>query len=258
MKKQSFLLALLFMGFSWCLNAQSEETVELSIQVEEVPGTQNEVIGALIVERFENMLGYQFSLQWDTDELEFIDVEYINTEIGVRLDFFNFNHTHEGFLPTGWTSESANCDDLNPGDTIMAFRFNRYVAMSEFILSPDHIDLLFFNCEGEILDLLFTDNQGTQTRYGDDPTNTITPVASGQFSISPNPSRGQLTIESLSQNTNSHYQYTIFSLLGHRLTEGIVNGNSIDLPPDLPSGQYLLRITHEGVSLGTQSIVLVK
>ena len=254
--KQSLLLAILFVGFGWCLHAQSEETVQLSIQVEEVPGTQNEVIGALIVERFENMIAYQFSIQWETDELEYIDIEYFNKDIDIRLDYFNFNHTHEGVMRTIWNS--AGCDSLNPGDTLMAFRFKRYVAMSEFIISPDHIGLHFYNCNGEDLDLEFTDNQGTRTRYGDDPTNTITPVASGQFSISPNPSRGQLTIESLTQNTNSHYQYTIFSLLGHRLAEGIVNGNSIDLPPDLPSGQYLLRITHEGVSLGTQSIVLVK
>jgi len=255
--KQSLLLAILFVGFGWCLHAQSEETVQLSIQVEEVPGTQNEVIGALVVERFENMLAYQFSIQWETDELEYIDIEYFNKDIDIRLDYFNFNHTNEGVMRTIWNA--AVCDSLNPGDTLMAFRFKRYVAMSEFIISPDqNFLLLFYNCDFEVLDLEFTDNQGTQTRYGDNPTNTITPATSGQFSISPNPSRGQLTIESLSQNTHSHYQYTIFSLLGLRLAEGVVNGNSIDLPPDLPSGQYLLRITHEGVSLGTQSIVLVK
>nr|MBS0036951.1 T9SS type A sorting domain-containing protein [Saprospiraceae bacterium] len=256
MKKQAFILAILLVGFNWCLEAQTGQTVKLNIQVEEVPGTQNEVIGALVVERFENMGAYQFSLQWETDELEYIDLQYINTELSITHSDFNFNHTHEGFLPTLWSS--ASCKGLNPGDTLMAFSFKRFVPMSEFIISPDPIGLRFYDCDGEMLDLDFTDNQGTQTRYGDNTTHTLTPPTSEHFSVSPNPTTGQIRIESLSQNSSSQYQYTLLSLLGNRLAEGKLNGNSIDLPTHLPSGQYLLRIGREGVSIGTKSIVLVK
>lgn len=256
MKKHVFILAILLVGFNWCLDAQTGQTVQLSIQVEEVPGTQNEVIGALVVERFENMLAYQFSLQWDTVELEYIDLEYLNTELRINIHNFNFNHTHEGFLPTLWYAQ--DCDDLNPGDTIMAFRFKRFVPMSEFIISPDHIGLYFYDCDGEMPDLDFTDNQGTQTRYSGNTTSTTTPATLENLSISPNPTTGQIKIESLPQNSNSQYQYILLSLLGNRLAEGELKGNSIDLPTHLPAGQYLLRVSREGVSLGTKSIVLVR
>lgn len=253
MKKQSFFLAILFMSFSWCLNAQ---TVKLMIQVQEIPGSQDEVVGALVVDRFENIAAYQFSLQWETYELEYIDLSYINTGLGIRLDYFNFNHTEEGFLPTVWYS--VGCENLNPGDTLMAIRFKSFVAMSDFIISPDPIGLRFYDCEGNELDLEFTDNQGTQTRYNANITNAITPITSRHFSVSPNPTPGHIRIESLPQNSNSQYQFTLLSLLGNRLADGEVKGSLIDLPTHLPPGQYLLRISHDGVLIGTKRIVLIK
>ncbi len=238
--------------------SQSAEEVHLILEISEVSGTQDEVIGSVIVDQFENMSAYQFSLQWDTDELEYLEIEYLNSDIGLRKDWFNKNRTDEGFLPTLWTSHEAECTDLDQGTVIFSVRFKRNVPTSQFIITPDPIGLYFYDCSGNVLDLYFTDNQGTTRLYSENTTNTVTHTTSGHFSVSPNPTTGRIHIQNLPRNPNDQYHYTLLSLLGNRLADGEVNGSFIDLPSHLPSGQYFLRISQEGVPLGTKRIVLTK
>lgn len=238
--------------------SQSADEVHLILDVSEVSGTQDEVIGSVIVEYFENMAAYQLSLQWDPEELEYLELEYVNSDIGLREDWFNKSLTEEGLLPTLWTSSDAACTDLERGTVLFSIRFKRNIPTSQFVISPDPIGLYFYDCSGKVLDLYFTDNQGTIRHYSENTTNTVTHTTSGHFSVSPNPTTGRIYIQHLSRNASDQYHYTLLSLLGNRLADGEVNGSFIDLPTQLPSGQYLLRIHHEGNLLGTKRIVLTK
>lgn len=81
-------------------------------------GTTHTVV--LNANEFKNIMAYQFTMNFDTEALELIDLE--SQQLTVREEDFNLERTSEGQFSTAFAS--ANEVNLNDGEGVFGFTFN--------------------------------------------------------------------------------------------------------------------------------------
>lgn len=100
--KKFLLIAIVFISFR--LSAQ--ETVYLTLEVAEITATEK--IYNLIVDDFDNMIGWQYTMLFNGTEMKFKE---IRNSILEDLDSHDFNELYPGVLLTSWI-----VTDLDPED----------------------------------------------------------------------------------------------------------------------------------------------
>jgi hypothetical protein len=84
--------------------------------------TENEVLVLLTADQFENIGGYQFTVEWDAEVLAFAGVEQFGLE-DLSPKNFGTHRTEEGILTTAWTDPSGTGQSLEPGAVLFGMRF---------------------------------------------------------------------------------------------------------------------------------------
>lgn len=149
----SILLAFALL-FSGPIFSQNAESVVLKLILEEVPDRKNEVIGSIVVEDFKDIGGFQFSVNWDPTELEFIDLVKHPNVLGLKAnENFNFLTANKGFFRTLWVDPSGGCLSLEKGKVLMAFRFTKKSETASFEIGDQPLSIEFFDCDYQSVNL---------------------------------------------------------------------------------------------------------
>jgi len=156
--KYSFLGILLFLLISG-LNAQTSEYVGLKMEVIEL--REDTIRATLITDHFVNMIAFEFNLNWNPADLEFIDLDYTNRDIGLLPDFFNLDNAGQGRVRVIWST--AGCETLVQGDSLFSFLLLK--KSTDFVIVPPADQMLFYDCDGNELRMEYIDNQGEKTHF---------------------------------------------------------------------------------------------
>ena len=129
----------------------TSQQVVFSLPVKEA-NVNDTVIIPLSVSGFDNMSGYQYSLQWDPEKLEFIQA----TD-GILLNSFGTNKTQIGILSGLWCTEILNGTSLSDGDVVANFKFKVKAVSStineiQFTSTPTAIES--YNIDLNQLDMI--------------------------------------------------------------------------------------------------------
>jgi hypothetical protein len=147
----------ILLGLSGLGMAQTPESVKLKIEFTEVYDKDDEVIGAVVVDQFKDVGGFQFSVQWDTEELEFIEFEELANPLALKAgENFNFQTAPEGHIRTLWLDPAGECITLRTGEIVMAFRFRKKAEEGTFKITDQPISIEFFDCNYQSLEYKFS------------------------------------------------------------------------------------------------------
>lgn len=76
------------------------------------------------VDNFTNILGYQFSMGWDTAVASFVKISYPNPQLllpSLTNSSFNFSFTNQGKLTTSWIADDATNGQTLPNNSILFY-----------------------------------------------------------------------------------------------------------------------------------------
>ncbi|HYC83604.1 MAG TPA: cohesin domain-containing protein, partial [Chryseosolibacter sp.] len=82
----------------------------------------DEISLPVMVNRFENVLGGQFSVSWDPAVITFEDVEAF-TLPGLTVNSFGLDHTADGYLTFAWNDPGIQTQTLSDSTAIFSIRF---------------------------------------------------------------------------------------------------------------------------------------
>ena len=135
------------LGLSGIGLAQSQQPVKFSIEFTEVEDKDDEVIGSIVVEQFKNIGGFQFSVSWDPEELQFLGMADFPNVLNLKNnENFNLQTAGSGHIRTLWLDPAGDCVSLKPGESILSFRFHRTTRNASFEISNQPIAIEFFDC----------------------------------------------------------------------------------------------------------------
>ncbi len=205
----------------------------------------------LTTDYFENMIAFEFNLNWNPSELEFVDLDYTKTDIGLRPDLFNLDNADEGRARIIWST--AGCETMTEGDSLFSFIFIQ--KSDDFVIIPPPEQMLFYDCEGNELRMEYVDNRGEKTFFGGAPTSLNEVTNSGiEWSIFPNPTSDYISLE-FSQAVSG--SLVIYSSSGKRVLSKPLH-NTVNVSTDishLPAGQYVLEVMDNNLRLQKPIII---
>ncbi|RXK86013.1 glycosyl hydrolase [Filimonas effusa] len=89
----------------------------------------------------------------------------------------------------------------------------------------------------------------------DDTVKQKTNDNNASIQLYPNPARTYVKVAGLDSRVVNHY--SLFSVSGNRIAAGIVKGGTIQLPANLPVGNYIVQITDRTRILATRQIIII-
>ncbi len=162
---------------------------------------------------FTNILGYQFTLNFDQDAVEFVNVEA--GKLNVNDSNFGFSMTDKGMISTSWNDASAIT--AKDGDVLfsMTFKANTNVQLSRILSATSNVTRAeAYNSNADLFDVAIEFN-----------TENGTVVAGGAFELFqnvPNPVK-DATVISFNLPTASSATLTIMDVSGRTLK--VLNGD---------------------------------
>ncbi|TVQ50782.1 MAG: T9SS C-terminal target domain-containing protein [Saprospirales bacterium] len=231
------------------INTQTSEYVGLNMKISELGG--DTIRATLITDYFENMISFEFNLNWDPAKIEFVDLDYTHTEIGLRPDFFNLDNTNDGRARIIWFT--AGCETLMEGDSLFSFIFIQ--KTDDFVIVPPPEQMLFYDCEGNELRMEYLDNQGQRIFFGEPPTSLNEILNTDiDWRVYPNPTSDYISLE-FSQTVSG--SLIIYNNLGKRiLSKSLYNTANVLIDvSSLAAGQYFLEVIDNKVRLQESIIV---
>ena len=223
----------------------------LSLQTEEGVYRSGDMIELdVTAENFDQLVGYQFTLDFDRSGLEWVGLEAGQLEVDESN--FGLHMTSEGVITTSWNSMKA--ESFNRGDVLftLQFRATREVRTSElFAVNSRITPAEAYRMNGDVLevDLRFT-------RNGEVIESDIFAL----FQNQPNPFNGQTIIGFVLPETMDA-ELTIYDVTGRVIR--VISGNygagynELQLSDDIlpASGVYYYQLEAEGYS-ATKRMIL--
>ncbi len=96
----------------------SKGKLELSLEHLKLT-TENIIEIPITVSDFKDISGYQFSISWNANQLEYYDVEHVVLE-----GYFNDENASNGILSTMWDDADGKSIDLDDGKVLFILKFN--------------------------------------------------------------------------------------------------------------------------------------
>jgi hypothetical protein len=252
----TLLITLITCGF---LSAQTPDPIIMEVRMDAVPGT-DEAIGHLLVSNFERMMGHQFTIAWNPEELLYLNTEDIGPAVMQNeLDNFNTTTFEEGFMRTLWTNPSTTerCLTLPDETSILSFRFKILSGDGKFVITGDPLALEFFNCDWQFLDMIFIDNLGGITYVNNGVVSGVQDLESDKISIFPNPAFDRINFK-WDQLNQIPDQAFIYSLTGQLIGQSVISDQSINLPASTIPGTYLLMLQKAGETVAVKKVQVQK
>jgi hypothetical protein len=104
----------------------------LELSVESQPAPAGEVVVLLRADRFENIGGYQFTMEWDPEALAFRGVEQFGVE-GLSGQNFGTHRAADGLLSTVWTDPAGRGHTHPDEHVLFAVRFRSLDAAASTV-----------------------------------------------------------------------------------------------------------------------------
>lgn len=101
--------------------AVQREPVHL-IVADTIVTRNNEVIIPVTTTGFENILGLQFTVEWNPQIAQFVNINH-EAASGIMSGDFNLTYVDDGRITFAWAQPSGNSITLAPHDTLFAIRF---------------------------------------------------------------------------------------------------------------------------------------
>ena len=247
MKKVAFLLLLsLFLGVS----SQAQVKIFTTAQ-DTIPVNQNAYSTDIKVANYNKIVGTQFTLNWDSSVLEFVDVGNLwNEDLSFDLNI-GLGGTSSGIFTYLWVDNSLEGIDLADSTTLFTLNFNVVGGASDsspiaFIDEPtlkEVSDTSFLAISTDFIDGLVriaADGTVSNTRNNPEELNIV--------SISPNPIQNNTAQLVFFLKKSDTLRMRLVSMNGQELqtqTQDFQAGKhniNIDVADDLPSGTYLLHL----------------
>jgi len=248
---------------SWNPNAAKAAASSVQLAMDEYAVMQGEeVLIPVKVKDFRNITGYQFTLSWNPEVLEFSDVkdQALETHYGTM-------RVADGFLTASWNDDLTRAITLNDGETVFELRFKVIGETGSFSPVVIGSELTASEAYNENLDVLNIEPANGMVKVGDISTDSGFQTATGwELSVTPNPFTGttRIIIEIPEMETIS---ISIIDLLGrevwHQRAEYGTGINSIEWAgvsgsgESLTAGLYLIRLTG-GVHFASCKAILIR
>lgn len=218
---------------------------------EDTTAKQGETIDIPIkVEDFEEVIAWQFTFEWDSLVLEFVDIVDFNL---TNLSEYNFGPSDiRGYIVSTWFESSLIPTTLPDGETVFKIRFN-------VIGDPTEESNLWFS-GSELPNIASVDGQEVEiiSEPGmfvveEVPNATISVPDNFNFSITPNPFTNNTQINFNLDKRYDDLSVSIYTTEGKLIYQHIEDrgaGNHIiDINAnELPnSGMYFLQLVSEGL-----------
>jgi hypothetical protein len=112
---------------SWNNNIAKSGTEHLNFRIENNNASFEETIEIPVyADNFNNISGFQMSIEWDEDKLEFVEIENQAIEL-----FFNSNYLSNGMLSCLWSTENVNGINLDSEAVLFTMTFEVISDFSE-------------------------------------------------------------------------------------------------------------------------------
>ncbi len=255
--KTIFTLLLVLMSIGM-MSAQTPDPVILRMEVEQVTGSNNQVITKLFVSNFKNILGYQFSSRWIPGEMFFLGFERFGPpEMKMNEGNFGIQDALFGSIRTSWNLPSTDGLTLSDETELFAFRFKKIWGDGKFSIEGHPIIIEFFDNNFNLLDLIFIDNLGGVSYFRNGILSNTQNLESDKISIFPNPAKDRIFFK-WDQLTQTPDQAFLYNLNGQLIGQSTIADQSIDLPESIMPGTYLLMLQKAGETVAIKKVQVQK
>lgn len=200
------------------------------------------------------LLGYQFSLGFDTELLEFVELEAGTVE-GMSVDNFNMEGAYDGVIHTSWNTANPSDGDNNLFTLSLKAKVDLNSLQGLVRILPEKLATEAYREDGSILDVQLNFNQLTLT-------SAQRALDFEVYQNSPNPFRSETNV-GFEMPVSGDAELTVFNLAGqvvHQLNEYFEKGyNEVKITSsDLGnSGIYYYQISTNGQA-ATKKMIMVE
>jgi len=257
-----YLILLILFAFSnLFLNAQ--ETVILIAPTIELSEGQETVDVDIKVASFKNVSGMQFTLRWDADILEFIEID--STDFGLDYitwrDNFGLTEADKGIMTFYWVDESLAGTEVIDGTKIFTFKL-------KVVGNPAQSTTIEFSNNPTVIEISDPEYNefNVELRTGNVTVGGISSVSENQLdkriTITPNPFKENTRIE-FKLNSSSVARLSIFDAEGKKIIEKVEDFGSglhsihIHKNNFTTAGVYYLHLTTEEFKV-SKKLIFVK
>jgi len=193
----------------------------------------------LRVREVKNLLGFQYTINWDKQKLTYLGVgaNPLNISVGERW-------SDDGYLTFSWNDPVANGVQLKDGDLLfeLSYRAEKDLDKTKLSISSEKIAEEVFNSDFELMELQLEASDILPAREN----------ASIKFRVYPNPAGHLINVQWSASGEGEGY-IRLMDLSGRKVYEEKVNinkgENTYELSLDrgiLAKGTYILQLTTEG------------
>jgi hypothetical protein len=251
--KQLFTILFIFCIFS-VSNAQTPEPLILEVEEVSIPGS-DDIALHLFCSNFDQIKGFQFSINWDILELKFMKVDSFGPS-----HIFNTNNNCFPLRPESLTAiwgTDDPCVTLEDGSRMISLRFKRLSGIGKYKISNTPIPIEVLNCNDQLVDVIFIDNFGGVTYVRNGIVSNTMEIESAKISVFPNPAQDKIFFK---WNDLQHPpdQAIIYNMYGQLIGQRAIADKYIDLPESILTGTYLLMLKKEGETVAIKKVQVQK
>ncbi len=188
------------------------------------------------VKEVKNLLGCQFTVNWDKDKLSYqgVGANPLNISVGERW-------SDDGFLTLSWNDPGANGIQLKDGDLMfeLSYRADKNLDKTKLEISAEKIAQEVFNTDFELMELSLEASDILPVREN----------ASIKFSVYPNPADRLINVQWSASAVGEGY-IRLIDLTGRKLFEEKVNVKAGD-------NKFVLSLDQRRIARGTYVLQLM-
>lgn len=251
----TFLITLMTFGV---ISAQTPDPVILRMEVEQVPGSNQQVISKLLVSNFKNITGYQFSIRWFPGEMFFLDYERFGpAELNLSRGYFGTNDALLGSIRTVWNHPLNSGVTLDDDTELFALRFKKIWGDGRFSITGNPLKIEFIDPNLNTPDVIFIDNFGDVSYFRNGILSSTQNLESEKITLFPNPAKERIFFkwDHMKQIPDQAF---IYNLNGQLISQRAIANQSIDLPDSIVAGTYVIMLQKAGETVAVKKIQVQK
>lgn len=250
------LFTILFSLSILCVsNAQTPEPLILEVEEVSIPGS-DEIALHLFCSNFEQIALFQFTIIWDTFELQLITIDSFGPS-NIFSPACIFGYMHPGTLPALWVDANDRCVDLEDGTRMVSLRFKRISGTGKFKIANLPIAIEVMNCNRQFPDVIFIDNFGGVSHVRNGIVSNTMEIESAKISVFPNPAQDKIFFK-WDQLNQTPDQAFIYNLNGQLIGQRAIADQYFDLPESIVTGTYLLMLKKAGETVAMKKVQVKK
>ena len=239
---------------SWNSNVAKSNQGSLDFHIENLTSTHDEFLEIPVyADNFNNISGFQTSIEWDSEKLDFIEIENLTTELFVNMEF-----SEQGVISCLWSTENMNGLSISDDESLFILKFNVISQTSELEqinFTSEITASEAYDNELELLDVTLSGGEIVLNGF----VKTDEHLSKTEFNVYPNPfSNKTKFVFNLSEKSTG--VFTLYSLTGKSVwshSETYTSGkHRVDFDGQfLSPGTYILRFSANDKLINRKLIV---